>query len=150
MDQSLLHKLSLLGVHKLSLSYNSLLQNFQGRRMRSKELKTQRKILQKITSIYSLISPLHVQSSFAGPWSSIYSLRENSPEDEQVAEIWDSTAQILRQFGGKIAALLWPLDPRFLLQVCYEVVIHVAFQNLDLARRILQILDSNLGSLFGL
>ena len=32
MDESLLHKLSLLGVHKLSLSYNSLFAEFLGRK----------------------------------------------------------------------------------------------------------------------
>ena len=113
MDESLLHKLSHLDLHKLSLSYNSLLQNFQGGRRGSKELNPREKY--KITKFYPLSS---AQSFLAGPWSSIYSLRENSPEDEHVAEIWDSTAQILRQFGGKLRHFFGRWIPDF----CYKFV----------------------------
>ena len=48
------------------------------------------------------------------------------------------------------AAVLWPLANNFLVQVCYEVVIHVAFQNLELLRGILWILGLNLGFILGL
>ena len=84
---------------------------------------------------------------------SIYRHRGNSPEDEQVAEIWGSEAPDLPQICGLdwvSAAQSGPLDLRFLLRICYEVVIHVAFWNLQLLRGSLWILISNLGFILGL
>ena len=149
MDESLLHKLSLLGVHKLSLSYNSLLQNFQGRRRGSKELKPREKPYKNYKHL--LISPLFsIQSFLAGPSSVFIGLRRRIQNPGCWRKIWDPTNLKLPQIHNLFAAKQNLLGNRFLVQVGYEVVIHVAFQNLELLRRILWILGLNLGFTLGL
>ena len=110
-----------------------------------RELQKSQRKTNKNTKLYTNLSLFSDQSFFAGPWCSLYSLRENSPEDEPAGRIWGSTAPDLPRARGKGAALLSPLRNNFLLEIGYEVVSHVAFQNLGLLRGSLWILNSNLG-----
>ena len=144
MDQSLLHKLSLLDVHKLSLLQSLSCKDFQGGR-RSRELQKSQKNPTKITSIYSLISLFFCSVFARRSRCSIY-----SPQRE-LSRRWTGGRNLglngpdFAAQARQGAANPWPLSNGFLLKICYEVVIHVAFQNLELLRRILQILGSNLG-----
>ena len=80
----------------------------------------------KITTTNNFSSLLH--SVFARrSGADIYRLREKFREPWPLAQNPDLNSLYFAAFWRQIAALLWPLDPGFLLQVCYEVVIHVAF-----------------------
>ena len=67
MDQSLLHKVSLLDVHKLSLSYNLSLYRISREKKIIESYKNPREKLTKNTKLYTNLSLFSDQSLLAGP-----------------------------------------------------------------------------------
>ena len=120
----------------------SLFTEFLGRRRSQRATKILEK--NKITKLYTNLSLFSVQFLLAGP-NAVFIGTERTL---QKTNRWPKSGIDWPRFAvdpRQGAALLWPLDPKFLFQVCYEVVIHVAFQNLQLLRGSLWILISNLG-----